>query len=194
MGAHKTYGQFRGAKEILEILGFDPEEGAEADTTKMLKALVWTGQPVQGESSHHESSSVTRLPEPAAEVQVLQAEMRALNAKMEAKMDAQAATLEALKAQNALLLAKLEEGKEVKTKRAGGKEGKKKHSGRKVSSSPVELHELELKPEAKRKVFKMPSIDRNPESLNENYTASGRLKHAFLPDGKTCLPPQYRPQ
>ena len=43
MGAHKTYGQFRGAKEILEMLGLDPEEAADAKTLAILEELKWTG-------------------------------------------------------------------------------------------------------------------------------------------------------
>ena len=123
MGAHKTYGQFRGAKEILEMLGLDPEEAADAKTRAHLEELRWAGQPTQRESPSDESSSVA--PGPTMEVETLQTQVRVLTSKhrkMEATMeanknahaatlDAQAAILEALKAQNALLLAKMKEGK-----------------------------------------------------------------------------------
>jgi hypothetical protein len=133
MGAHKTYGEFRGAKEIMEMLDLDPEENADAKTLDIFKALVWgVGRAVvtQREAGSQESSSVAAGP--TAEVEMLRAEVNGLNAdvgrlttqvghlttQVEANVDAQAATLEALKQQNSLLVAKLdpERRKEMETR------------------------------------------------------------------------------
>jgi hypothetical protein len=43
MGAHHSYGIFRGAMEILEMLDLDPEVGASAEDVELLNALVWRG-------------------------------------------------------------------------------------------------------------------------------------------------------
>jgi hypothetical protein len=193
MGAHATYGQFRGAKEILEILGLDPEEGADATAVRILRELVWTGQPVQRElaGTLHGSSSVAAT----TEVVALQAELRTLNARMDASMDAQAETLATLQAQNTLLLAQFDEGN---ADRAPTSKSQAKAAGRRLpafaslrkkkdkAQNPSVLGHTDdgvtslPKAENKRKVFKMPSIDRNPESLNDNYTAPGRLKSSKL--------------
>jgi hypothetical protein len=121
MGAHKTYGQFRGAKEIMEMLDLDPEENADAKTMNILRALVWRGPSTQRGAGSHGSSSVAA--EPTAEVEMLRAEAKSLNADVErlttqvkASIDAQAATLETLKQQNALFLANLDPGKRKEMK------------------------------------------------------------------------------
>ena len=67
MGAHKTYGQVRGAKEILEMLDLNPEEGVDAKVAHTLKSLVWAGAEV----------------EPVLDSGMLQAELRILNNKVE---------------------------------------------------------------------------------------------------------------
>jgi hypothetical protein len=135
MGAHKTYGQFRGAKEILEMLGLNPEETADARTVALLEELKWTKQPKRGGVAPRESSSVA--PGSLVEVETLQTQVRVLTSKhrrMEASMNAQAATvdaqtatlntqaaiLEALKEQNALLLAKIETKTNTRKKKKGG--------------------------------------------------------------------------
>jgi hypothetical protein len=205
MGAHKTYGQFRGAKEILEMLGLDPEEAADAKTLAILEELKWTGQPKQSESALGESS--TAISGQMEEIRSLQTEVRILNTNMEANMnaqaatiDAQAATLEALKAQNALLLATIENKKKRRKQKI--KEGKGKEGGGSLETKtndggsrlPVAASlqksagvnkdtgsQDPLEPKATRKVYKMPSTDRNPESLNDNYTASGRTRSKKSP-------------
>jgi hypothetical protein len=108
MGAHKTYGQFRGAKEIMEMLDLDPEENADAKTMNILRALVWGGPSTQRGAGSLESSSVAAGP--TAEVEMLRVEAKSLNADVERltiqtkAMDVQAEAMEALQRQNALLL------------------------------------------------------------------------------------------
>jgi hypothetical protein len=174
MGAHKTYGQFRGAKEILEMLGLDPEEAADAKTRALLEELRWAGQPTQREIASCESSSVApgstmELETLQNQVQILISQHRRMEARVDAQaatLNAQAATLEALKEQNALLLANMKEVKEgglvfeTKTNSGGGRLPEVAAPQRNVADTNV-----------KRRVAKMPGIDRNLESLNGNYTA-----------------------
>lgn len=133
MGAHKTYGQFRGAKEILEMLDLEPEDGVDANVAQILESLVWTGAGV----GVHGSSSVEVGP-PAADNAnmngLLEVLLKAQDAKFEsqdskfedlfdtlkeqmkhqndfqqlqqAKFETLEANMEILKDQNALLLAK----------------------------------------------------------------------------------------
>jgi len=104
MGGHAKYGQFRGALEILEVLGVDPEVGANAQTTGILKNLAWTRE---------SSSSVApgQTEEGELQVGVLQAKVETLSAQveiLEAKTNAQAEMLQ-------LVLAKLGEVAGVKS-------------------------------------------------------------------------------
>jgi hypothetical protein len=114
MGAHKTYGQFRGAKEILEMLDLEPEDGVDANVAQTLESLVWTG--AGAGVGAHESSSVVVVGPPTADVGELQAEVRNLTFKMDEQIEVleslkeqSAAQIEALKAQSAAQMKALKE-------------------------------------------------------------------------------------
>jgi hypothetical protein len=106
MGAHKTYGQFRGAKEILEMLDLEPEDGVDANVAQILKSLVWTGAGVGA----HESSSVVAGPPTANNTKIdsrLEVLLKAQDAKLEAqdaKLEALNENMKALKEQNSFLI------------------------------------------------------------------------------------------
>jgi hypothetical protein len=132
MGGHKIYGQFRGAMEMLEVLGLNPEDGIDAKTAGILKDLAWTGQPRQGRTGSRDTSLAA---DPTGGIEVLQAKLETLNTdvsnlvtmmdvqaemwasrltakdvqveRLEAKVDAQAKILQ-------LVMAKLDEGAAVK--------------------------------------------------------------------------------
>jgi hypothetical protein len=114
MGAHKTYGQFRGAKEILEMLDLDPEDSVDANVAQIIESLVWTGA---GVGVHGSSSEVVGLAADNANMNgLLEVLLKAQDAKFEAlfdtlkeqqaKFETLEANMEILKEQNALLLAK----------------------------------------------------------------------------------------
>jgi hypothetical protein len=125
MGAHKTYGQFRGAKEILEMLDLEPEDGVDTNVSQILESLVWTGAgigvrgsssvvvgPPTADNAKIEGLLEALLKDQQAKFEALLTEkMEAQDAKFQTlneKMEHQNENMKALKEQNALLLAKLE--------------------------------------------------------------------------------------
>jgi hypothetical protein len=160
MGAHKTYAQFRGAKEILEMLGLNPEEGADPKTVGLLKDLVWTGQSEQRKASPHELT---------ADVEALQAEVETLKADMRD-----------LKQQNALILAQLDEKKNagnmhnstgpLSTITSSGEEDLPVFASSRRSADGEKGYGQICPPrKAASRVFQMPSWDRNIESFKEEH-------------------------
>jgi hypothetical protein len=96
MGAHASYGVFRGAKELMEMLGLDPEEGASDEDRALLGALMWA--PPRSGASNVESPSVVAL---KVEAKVLRAEVNTLKVKVanfEAQEAAKAKEMAALEA------------------------------------------------------------------------------------------------
>jgi hypothetical protein len=77
MGAHKTYSIFRAALELCEMVGADPEEGAD---TSELDALVWTGA---GSVEVEGSPSLAYATDWKAEAEMLRGKVSALETKAE---------------------------------------------------------------------------------------------------------------
>jgi hypothetical protein len=78
MGAHSAYTEFRAALELLDMLGVDPEEGADASEED---ALIWKGVE-QGESSASQAQLEERVATLEAEKEEILDLLRSLSARV----------------------------------------------------------------------------------------------------------------